>query len=116
MTTHLSGLHRVLVAASLFAIAGCSATVEAPADYTVGVGQNLNITLSNIGSGVYDTPVISAPIIRYLTVADVPPYTPGGPNQQFTFVALKPGRVTLTFSRPLDSGSIMTKSVVVQVE
>jgi hypothetical protein len=116
MTTPLSGLHRALVAASILAIAGCSATVETPADYTVAVGQNLNITLGNIGSGVYGTPAISTPIVRYLTVADVPPYTPGGPNQQFTFVALKPGRVTLTFSRPLDSGSIMSKSVVVQVE
>ncbi len=102
MTTRLLGLQRAVAAVSLLAIAACSATVDTPADYTVAVGQNLAITLGNVGPGVYSTPVISAPIVRYLAVTDVPPITPAGPNQQFSFLALKPGRVTLTFVRQFD--------------
>ena len=45
MTTHLSGFIGTFAAASFLAIAGCSAAVEAPADYTVAVGQQLDITL-----------------------------------------------------------------------
>jgi hypothetical protein len=98
MTTRLFGLHRSLAAASLIAVAGCSAAVETPADYTVAVGQELDITLRTIGSGSYDTlPVISTPILRYLTVVDVAPYNPGGPVQQFSFLAEARGRTTLTF-------------------
>ena len=109
MTTRFFGLHRSVAAAAFLAIAACSATVDTPADYTVAVGQNLAITLGNVGPGVYSAPVISAPIVRYLTVVDVPPITPAGPNQQFSFVALKPGRVTLTFTRQFATYSTISK-------
>jgi hypothetical protein len=100
----------------LLAIVGCSPAIETPADYTVAVGQQLDVPLGRPGFGTYDTiPTISAPLVRFVAETDVGPYTPEGGILTFSFIVVKPGRVTLTFRRS-DTSPATSKSVVVEVQ
>lgn len=65
---------------------------------TAGVGQEVDIMLSTVGPGGFDSlPGISAPRIQYLESAVVPPYLPSGPTQRFRFITQVAGKTILTF-------------------
>jgi len=66
------------------------------------VGQDLDITLGNVGPAMYvDPPHISSAALTYLGVSVIPPYTPAGPTQQFRFRAAEAGVAVVTFRRVL---------------
>ena len=82
--------------------------------FRVSRGQELDVTLSTVGPGQYDSlPVISFPALRFIDMAFVGPYTPGGPNQRYRFHAESPGRVTIVFRRS-DSRPAVVDTVEVQ--
>jgi len=114
MQLHSFGFARCLAAASVLAVGACTTEMASPADYTVAVGQQLNITLRTIGPGAYDaTPAISSPIVHFITMVVVQPYNPGGPIQQFSFEAQARGRATITFHRS-ESTAVASYTVEVQ--
>jgi hypothetical protein len=116
MTRDLLQFTRCLAAAALvLAVGACTAEVAEPADYTVAVGQQFDITLHTVGPDAYDSiPAISSPIVRFLDASVVPPYDPGGPNQRFRFEAQAPGRAIITFRRSTTS-PVVSDMVVVEV-
>ena len=68
----------------------------------VSVGQELRITLGNVGPAQYESPPqISSAVIRFVDVQVVPPFTPAGPTQQFRFLAVSPGQAVIRFRRLL---------------
>ena len=74
------------------------------------VGQEIRITLGNVGGGTYASPPeVSTNALTYVGVEVVPPYTPAGPNQQFRFRATTVGRAIVVFRRSLGE---MTLAVV----
>ena len=69
-------------------------------NFTVSRGQELEVILSTVGPGQYDSlPQVSSPALRYLDMSFVGPYTPAGPTQRFRFQAESAGLVTIVFGR-----------------
>jgi hypothetical protein len=104
------------------AVAACAAdrvtTVGSGNDVILArLGQEVDITLGNVGPATYQSPPdISAPVLSYLGVGVVPPYTPAGPNQQFRFKAVSRGDATVEFRRTLQDSlvSVVTNYVSVR--
>ena len=88
-------------------ILACSADriVSVPADgvsrtVSVAVGQELRITLGNVGPAEYESPPqISSSALTFLAVDVIPPYTPAGATQQFRFQAVSAGQTIVHFRR-----------------
>lgn len=102
MNTWSIWIHRCLGVAMVLVVAACAAEVPTKADYTVSVGQELDITLGTVGPGpAYDTiPKIASPAVRFLDVSEPADLrNPGGPVQLFQFEAQARGRTTITFRR-----------------
>lgn len=65
-------------------------------------GQEILITLGNVGPASYEGPPrISSNVVSYVDVSIVPPFTPAGPNQQFRLRAIHSGEAIVTFQRLL---------------
>jgi hypothetical protein len=93
--------------AGLLVLVGCGAeslirnTAQTSQTLRASLGDGLEITLGNVGPGVFEAPTLSAAgVVRYDSVAVVPPFTPGGPNQRFYLRAIGVGQVVATFRRP----------------
>ena len=64
------------------------------------VGQELDITLGNVGPGQYDTiPGTASPVVRFVGVTFVTPAVPAGPTQRFQYVAQSAGRAVITLGQ-----------------
>src|SRR5512143_467325 len=75
----------------------------------VTVGQEIHITLGNVGPAEYESPPqISSPAISFLGVAVIPPFTPAGPTQQFRFNAVQRGAAAIHFRRLLGDSLVYT--------
>jgi hypothetical protein len=75
---------------------------------SVAVGQELRIALWNAGPAEYESPPqISSPVLTFLSVDVIPPFTPAGPTQQFSFKAVSAGQAIVHFRRLLD-GSVIS--------
>ncbi len=61
----------------------------------VSVGSEIVVTLQTIGFGQYGTPSVSSPALQFLGVAAGPP-NPGGPVQQYRFLARSAGRAHMS--------------------
>lgn len=69
---------------------------------SIAVGQELRITLGNVGPAKYESPPqISSSVLTFLRVDIIPPFTPGGPTQQFSFKAVRRGQAVVHFRRLL---------------
>jgi hypothetical protein len=114
---------RVRVAMSALALCACSADtiVDVPADgrsHTIAaaVGQQVDITLQNVGPAIYATPpLISSRAVSYLSVDDVPPNNPAGPTQRFRFKATSTGEAIVTFRRMLGDSLVSVVEDTVRV-
>jgi hypothetical protein len=98
------------------AVGACTADVAGPANYTIAVGRELDITLGTVGPGpAYDTiPQISSPAVRFLSLTEPSDLqNPGGPTQFFRFEAQMAGRAIVTFRR---SGTSAIVSDIVEVQ
>ncbi len=83
---------------------------------TALLGQEVRITLSNVGPAVYEAPPqVTSPILTFITVSDIPPYTPAGPNQEFRFATEGRGRAIVHFRRMLDDSLVATVDDTVDV-
>ncbi len=81
---------------------------------SIVVGQELHITLQTIGPGEYESPPsVSSPSLRFVSVALVSPYVPGGPTQQFRFMGEAPGQAIVVF-RHSRSNLTVTDTVYVR--
>jgi hypothetical protein len=68
-------------------------------------GQEVDVTLSTVGPGQYDSlPSITGLAVRFLDMSFVGPFLPSGPTQKFRFQAAFTGQATIVFrhteSRP----------------
>jgi hypothetical protein len=64
---------------------------------SVSLGNELNITLQNIGPGEFQSPPeVSSPAVRFLDVSDVG-FPPAGPTQRFRFKAVARGQAIISF-------------------
>lgn len=80
------------------------------------VGQEVHITLGNVGPATYESPPqISSSAVVYLGVDVVPPYTPAGPNQQFQFRAAHKGDAVIVFRRLLGESLVSVVEDTVHV-
>ncbi len=81
---------------------------------SLNVGQELTVTLGNIGPGTYASPPqMSSDVLTYLGVEIIPPFTPGGPTQQFRFIGARRGQSIVEFRRALgDSTLAVVKDTV----
>jgi hypothetical protein len=110
-----TGIALVGCAADARPITGLSA--ERSQSATIVVGREIDITLGSIGPAVYaDPPAVSSAALIYLGVSDVPPYTPGGLNQQFRFRAAAPGEAIVTFRRMWGDSLISKIEDTIQVQ
>jgi len=98
-------VHPVLVVTTL-TLAACRAASPALVSLTgaightvsVGVGDEIRITLQTVGPGEYSNPpAVSSPAVRFLDVSLVAPYVPAGPTQRFRFRADERGQAVITF-------------------
>ena len=104
-----------LIPFSIALILGCSADriVSVPVDsasrtVSVGVGQELRITLGNVGPAEYESPPqMSSSALTFLDVEVIPPFTPAGPTQRFRFRAVSAGEAIVHFRRLL-GGSVVS--------
>ncbi len=65
---------------------------------TVGLGQEVRITLQTIGPGNYDSlPALSSTAVRFLDMAYLGPFVPAGPTQLFRFSAVARGTTIIVF-------------------
>lgn len=89
-----------MCATMLTCLGACApTTIDATAARTVAsVGQEVDITLQNVGPGEFETPPkVSLSAVHYVTVVLATPYVPAGETQRFSFVAARPGRAIVTF-------------------
>ena len=116
----LAALLAVGVAAGLFA---CSAErlvavhLDAQSQtIVIAVGQPFDISLGNLGPGIFqDPPTLSSDAVTYLSVEVVPPPTPGGPTQRFHFRAAHAGLSVVTLRRVLGDSLLAIVVDTVQV-
>jgi hypothetical protein len=106
---------RACAAAGLvIALVGCGdgSVITVPADRLNGrivarAGDEVRITLGNVGPAEYASPPeVSSAVISFLGVGVIPPFEPGGPTQQFRFVANRPGEAIVTFRRMLGGDEV----------
>ncbi len=84
---------------------------------SANLGEELDIELSSIGPSSYGDPVVSSSSVQYLSVSVVPPYTPGGPTQLFTFKAAAVGQATITIPKVNDTtGTLPAFTLIVNVD
>ena len=76
----------------------------------ITLGDELRVTLGNVGPGEYASPTVSSNVLSFLGVSVIPPFNPGGPTQQFRFRATSRGQAIITFRRMLDT-SVVSKVV-----
>jgi hypothetical protein len=80
------------------------------------VGQEIAITLGNVGPGTYGSPPeMSSDVLTYIGVEVVPPFTPAGPTQRFRFTAAMPGRTIVVFRRSLNDQTLAVVTDTVDV-
>ena len=66
---------------------------------SVGVGDEIEVTLQTIGPGQYDEhPGVSAPAVVFAKVSMPFPPNPGGPRQLFQFTAAAAGQAAISIS------------------
>lgn len=100
-------LPRIPMWIALILACGADRIVSVPADgvsrtVSVAIGQELRITLGNVGAAEYESPPrISASALEFLGVDVIPPFTPAGPTQQFRFKAVSSGQAIVHFRRLL---------------
>lgn len=83
---------------------------------TAMLGQEVRITLWAVGPGEYEAPPqVTSPILAFITASYIPPYTPGGANQEFRFAAEGRGRAIVHFRRVLNDSLIATVEDTVDV-
>jgi len=71
------------------------------------LGDEVQITLWNVGPGEYvSPPQISSTVLTFLSVDVVPPFTPAGPNQRFRFKTNSRGQAIVSFRRFLNDSQI----------
>jgi hypothetical protein len=77
---------------------------------SVRIGQEIEVTLGNVGAAIYESPPTMFPsdVVSYLGVDVIPPYNPGGPTQRFRFKAVNSGRAVITFRRTLTGAVVST--------
>ena len=64
---------------------------------SVGVGDEIDVTLQTIGPGQYDEhPGISSPAVMFVKVSMPFPPNPGGPRQLFQFTAAAAGQAAIS--------------------
>lgn len=98
-----------------------SSIITSPADsqsrtIQASVGQEIRITLGNVGPAQYESPPqLSSNAIRYLNVEVIPPFTPAGPTQQFRFQAVGAGAAVIHFRRLLRDSVVFVVEDTIQV-
>jgi hypothetical protein len=81
---------------------------------SVHVGDEVRIILGTVGPGEYSShPDISSSALRFEDVAIIPPFTPGGPTQEFRFKAVAKGQAVIVFTHTFN-GSTVNDTVVVR--
>lgn len=97
---------RVLVLTAMFLPAACggrdpvsvSLSDNTSQRLAVAAGTEFSITLGTVGPGEYASPpVVSAPAVAYVDVAEVEPNVPAGPRQRFRFRATARGQAIIVF-------------------
>jgi hypothetical protein len=84
---------------------------------SANLGDELDVKVWSIGPSSYGDPVISSAAVQFLSVAVVPPYTPGGPTQLFSFRAAGVGQATITIPSVHDStGTLPAFTLTVNVD
>ena len=117
------GRRKCLVAFSALLTLACGtdSIVSVPADrasrtIAAAVGEELRITLGNVGPAEYESPPqISSPVLMFLGVDVIPPFNPGGPTQQFRFEAVSAGQAIVHFRRLLVDSVVATIDDTVQI-
>lgn len=95
--------------------------VSPPADSAsrtirMAVGQELRITLGNVGPASYESPPrISSSALVFLAESVIPPFNPGGPTQQFRFKALTAGQAIVHFRRLLGDSVVSVVADTIQI-
>jgi hypothetical protein len=113
----------VLAVLALLVLAACGNDIvgvggQAQAIF-IPVGQELDVTLGNVGPGLYASPPqMSTTALTFIDVSLVPPTTPDGPSQRFRFVAVQTGQVLVQFRRVLGDSvlSIVEDTVIVHAK
>ncbi len=116
-----AGYLSTVLAVGVLIAGGCQpdavvSVMEGSQAISVQVGQEIGITLGNVGPGIYTSPPqISSSVLTYLGVDVVPPYTPAGPHQRFRFSAATPGRAIVEFRRTLGDATLAVVQDTVEV-
>ena len=64
---------------------------------SVGLGDEIDVTLQTIGPGEYDEhPSVSSPAIAFSKVSILTPANPAGPRQLFQFTAVAAGHTVIS--------------------
>jgi len=83
---------------------------------SVAVGQELRITLGNVGPAQYESPPhLSSAALTFLGEEVIPPFTPAGPTQQFRFSASRRGQAIVQFRRVLGDSVVSVVEDTVNV-
>ena len=116
-----AGYVSTVLAVGVLIAGGCQpqavvSVMERSQAISVRVGQEISITLGNVGPATYTSPPqMSSSVLTYLGVDIVPPYTPAGPHQRFRFIAAKPGRAIVEFRRTLGDATLAVVQDTVEV-
>lgn len=116
-----AGYVSTVLAVGVLIAVGCQpdavvGVMEGSQTISARVGQEISITLGNVGPGTYTSPPqISSSVLTYLGVDVVPPYTPAGPHQRFRFSAATPGRAIVEFRRTLGDATLAVVHDTVEV-
>ena len=79
---------------------GVSVAGQSSRTIAVAVGQEIDVTLGNVGPAVYVSPPrISSGALTFLGVEDALPHVPAGATQRFRFKAVRRGQAIVTFTR-----------------
>lgn len=91
-----------------------SVSGSTPSTTSIAVGQEIQLTLSTVGPGSYDSlPSISSSAVRFLDMTFPPPQVPAGPTQVFRFVGATRGTAIVSFHQSF-SNRVVEDTVVVQ--
>lgn len=120
---HARRMPRALLGVGLLVLAACSsdAIIGIPVDsrnqvVTAAVGQEIDVTLGNVGPGTYvSPPSISSNVVTFVDMLIVPPSTPDGPTQRFRFRTVAKGQAIIGFQRTLNDSvlAVVEDTVVV---
>lgn len=110
--------HRaLLLGIALAGLGGCGPGPFALTDDTsqtisLDVGQELDLTLGTVGSGAYQTPMISSDAVAFLGDSLIGPNEPAGPRQLFRFRGVAAGSAIIVLTHSGDQPAIMDTVVV----